>query len=114
MAEIIFSIHCSALRRRVVLFRHTWEGHVLPQHPAVRHKIPLIKKVLESEAVADLYEQIEYPKRVFIQFKCPDFLPINNFIRVTMKILDEKKAIVTSAYPVNSFPKEGVRKYESR
>lgn len=47
-------------------------------------------------------------------YYCYYFMPLyGEYLRVAFKILNDKDAIVTSAYPVPQIPDEGVVPYES-
>ena len=112
MSGTIFSIYCPALKLDVILFRQTWEEHILPYHKEMTNKISLVKSAVQSASENNIYQKIETPEKIAIQKRCSDFLPNDAFIRVAIKILNNKKAVITSAYPSKGFPKKGVKKYE--
>ena len=112
---IILSVHCPALNATVRLKETTWTYKILPGHPLMRNKLHLVKETIEKcDSVDKLYQKVRNLSKISTQMKCSDFLPANPYVRVAMQLKDDGTAVVTSAYPVHSFPKEGVKKYESR
>ncbi|GEM_PF-2179301 len=112
--EVLFKAKCPALGLNVILFRQAWEQHILPSHPQLGGKEEVVKQVIQScHLLDDIFQKVDRPKRLAIQKRCSDFEPINSYLRVAIEIKKKGNwAIVTSAYPVNSFPKKGVKKYE--
>lgn len=79
----------------------------------MRNRLNLVKETIEKCDSADkIYQKVRNPSKISTQMKCSDFLPANPYVRVAMQLKDDGTAVVTSTYPVNSFPKEGVKKYE--
>lgn len=111
---VVFSVRCPYIQRTVVLYRQTWEEHILPQRPELKHHVDLIKKILQEESSDTLVSQkIDNPNKIALQKKCSHFLPYNQYLRIALKVLGNKElAIVTTVIPVNSIQSSGVKKYE--
>jgi hypothetical protein len=112
--EILFKVKCPALGLNVVLFRQTWEEQILPPHPQLRGKEELVKASIQNCHSRDnIFQKVDRPRKIALQKRCPDFEPMNRYSRVAIELKrKEDWAVVTSAYPVNGFPKRGVKKYE--
>lgn len=112
--DLLFRIPCPALGLPVVLFKQIWDEHILPSHPQLGGKIELVKSLIQScESLDDIFQKADRPRKIAIQKHCPDFMPMNRFLRVAIELKSKGNwAVVTSAYPVNSFPKRGIKKYE--
>jgi len=39
----LFQVFCPALEYNVILFKQTWEEHVLPTHPDMKNKLDVVK-----------------------------------------------------------------------
>ena len=92
-----------------------WKYKILADHPEMEGKVSLIKDVVKNcpkNAQGEgVYEKIDNPNKFFIQKRTAYFLPLNDFIRVTLEWTDasRSRACITSAYPVNGLPIEGVK-----
>lgn len=78
-------------------------------------KISLVKEALERCLEKDEVVQWKESKSNdwFVQYQCHHFEPYNNFLRISIRILDSNTAIVTSAYPVkNAVLGKEIKKYE--
>jgi len=110
-------VHWKKAGLEVDLYGEAWYGHILPRHSEdMQGKIPLVKQALEHCLGKDEVFQWKESKgsEWFVQYKCHHFDPYNNFLRVSIRILDGQTAVVTSAYPVKNAPSEKeIRKYES-
>ena len=115
--KLLFRVHWKKADIDVNLYERAWYGHILPRHSEdMQGKIPLVKEALEH--CLEKNEIFQWARSEsdewFVQYKCPHFDPYNNFLRISIRILAGKTAIVTSAYPVKNMPSEKeIRKYES-
>lgn len=112
--EVLFRVKCPALGLYVLLFNQTWKEHVLPSHPQLEGKEGLVKSIIQScDSHDDIFQKADRPRKIAIQKRCADFEPMNRYVRVAIELKKRKEwALVTSVYPVNGFPKKGVKKYE--
>jgi len=115
--KLLFSVHWKKANLNVDLHDKAWYGHILPRHSEdMQGKMSLVKEALERCLEKGEIFQWEGSKsdEWFVQYRCHHFDPYNNFLRISIKIIDDKIAIITSAYPVKNVPSEKeVRKYGS-
>lgn len=108
--EIFPRLNCS-----VFLEEKIWKYKILVDHPEMDGKLNLIKDTLKNcpkNAQGEgVYEKTNNPEKFFIQRKTPHFLPLNDFLRITLGWTDSSRsrACITSAYPVNGLPAKGVK-----
>ena len=92
--EIVFVVECPAIRRKVILYKQTWEEHILPARPGLKQRLGLIRELIEkSPPDMAVYQSIDNPEKL---------------------LNDSKTAIVTTVVPVNNLPTIGVKKYERK
>ena len=75
----------------------------------------LVKEALEyCLEKGDIFQWVDSKSdEWFAQYQCHHFDPYNHFLRISVRIMNDKEAIVTSAYPVKDMPSEKeTRKYE--
>jgi hypothetical protein len=109
----LLSVYSPALNREVVLYRQTWEEHILPSRPGLKSKLNLIERIITSKKEElILTQKADDPERVAIQKEVPDFLPLNRYLRIAVKMLDKPndKAIMLTAIPVDNVQKTGVKR----
>jgi hypothetical protein len=115
LKDVFFSVPWETANRDVILTKETYYGHIAREHPVITvGKIPLIQRAVEA-AVGnrEFYKYADGKNdEFFTQYKCPDFEPINDHLRVAFKARDESVFIVATAFPVWGFPKRGIKKYE--
>lgn len=86
------------LKRQVSLRRQTWLDHILPQHPELKGKLPLIKQLIEDSSSNILrYRRKSNPMELAFFLKCEYFQPYNTHLKLALKILSDSEAIVTTA-----------------
>ena len=86
------------LKRQVSLRRETWLDHILPKHPELKGKLPLIKQMIEdSDASILRYRRKSNPMELAFFLKCEHFQPYNTHLKLALKILSDSEAIVTTA-----------------
>ena len=92
-----------------------WRFKILSDHPEMNGKLDLIKDTLKNcpkNAQGEgVYEKTDNPRKFFIQRRTPYFMPLNDFLRITLVWIDSSRsrACITSAYPVNGLPIKGVK-----
>ena len=97
--EIFFKISCPGLQRDVILYEHTWYGHIMTEHPKMDGRRPLVEQVVKNLKSADIFQYTtSAPEECFTEFNCVHFRPFNDYLRVAFKVLDKTTALVTSAY----------------
>lgn len=108
--KVLFTAFCPALNRKIELHAKTWYGHIMKFHAEMRGKRGLLKRAIEETRDSALVMRFNYypSNKVFVNFQCVDFLPLNNFLRITFEIADDNRAFVTSAFAVDSIPKKGI------
>ena len=112
-SNVMFSVKCPALGKDVVLLREIWEQKITIDHPEVKGKEELVKQTIQNfKSEDDIYQKIENPRKISFQIECADFLPWNKYLRIALRISDYR-IVVTSVYPVKSYPQKGVKKYDS-
>ena len=79
----VLTVRCPLIGRKVVLYKQTWEEHIIPQHPEVcQHLNMLIKDTLEKpDAKIFVFSNTQNPEEVLIYKECPHFLPPFTFMR---------------------------------
>ena len=114
--EIILAAECPAIHRKVILYKQTWEEHILPARPDLKHRLGLVREIIEkSSPGVMIYQKIDNPDRISFQKESQHFLPYNKYLRIALKLLSNSKtAIVTTVVPVNKLPTIGVKKYERK
>ncbi|GEM_PF-6233346 len=110
----ILSVYCPLIDRKVVLYRQTWEEHIIPQHPEVRqHLNLLIKETLEKpNAKVSLFSNIQNHDESLIYKECHYFLPLSRYLKMAVKLTKNKRiAIIKTIFHVYDLPKKGVMPY---
>jgi len=110
--KTLFVVSCPRLNKGVKLDEKTWREHIIQetQHPEIEPHLDLIKSVIENcDEHQPVWQKISNPKKLCIVKQVPAFLPDNKFILVGLEIYSDTMACVTSAYPVNKLPSEGMR-----
>lgn len=107
--DILLSLDCPILDRKVILYRKTWDNHIVPSHPAVQNKIRLIERIIrEAGSKTCFYRKKDAPLKICFQTACVDFKPINEYLRLGLELKPNKKfAIITTVIPVSNQPGEG-------
>ena len=100
----------------MILYRQTFEEHILPSRPELKRHVPLIKSIVEQDSSDVIVSQkISNPDRIAIQKKCPHFMPYNRYLRVALRLLNNKElAVITTVVPVDNVQSAGVKKYERK
>ena len=101
--------------RDVVLTKGAFYGHIQKEHPEVTiAKISLLEKAIQHALRRnEVYQYTAGPASdFFIQYQCPDFEPLNDYIRICFRVIDRSTIIVTTALPVWGFAKTGAQSYE--
>jgi hypothetical protein len=101
-SEILFSVHCPALSKNVILLKNTWHGHIIKAHGSLRNKEGLLKKVVEKIDNSHKFLRFtDEPKNSwFIDHQCPDFKPYHQCLRIAFRSLEDGTVIIASAYPI--------------
>ena len=110
----VLAVYCPLIARKVVLYKQTWEEHIIPQHPDVRHHLNLlIKDALEKpDEQVSLFFNTQNSDEVLIYKKCPHFLPLSQYLKIAVKLTKNKEiAIVKTIFHVYDLPKKGVKPY---
>ena len=110
----VLSVYCPVIDRKVVLYRQTWEEHIIPQHPEVlQHLNLLIKDTLEKpDAKVSVFRNTQNSNEVLIYKECPHFLPLSKYLKIAVKLTKSKEiAIVKTIFPIYDVPKQGVMPY---
>jgi len=110
----VLSVYCPLIDRNIVLYKQTWEEHIVPQHPEVRqHLNLLIKDALEKpDAKVSVFFNTQNSDEVLIYKECPHFLPLSRYLKIAVKLIKNKEiAIVKTIFHVYDVPKKGVRLY---
>ncbi len=99
---------------KVYLLRDDFYGHIKNHSEVNEGKIGLVESVVGSALNKnEIYQWFTSPiSDFFVQLKCVDFLPMNDYLRVSFRKLDDKVFKITSAYPVFGPPTKGVRNYD--
>ena len=106
----LFVVACPKLNRGVKLEKQTWEEHVLPEHPEVENYVKQIKEIIgNTDAQQDMWRMEADPTRLCIVRRVPYFQPANKYILIALRIYSDTMACVTSVYPVDNLPSEGVK-----
>ncbi len=113
---ILIQVSCPYLHRTVTLFDDVWRHKISKEHKEVRDRADLVKKILESpldDTIAVCQKQRE-PSRIAIFKKCPHLLPYYNYIKITVKLINEKEARMTSCYGQDNVPGFDMEAYDGR
>ena len=112
-SEVLASVPCAALGVDVLILKDAWYGHI-KRHLEMDGKLPLVKEVIEKKLTSGAFVQWDDgdKKDFFSDYECPHFLPLNKFLRLAFKILDDKTVILASAYGVFDKAKRRIIKYE--
>jgi hypothetical protein len=103
--NIKFSVFCPYLKREVILYKNTWHYKILHDHPEASNRIELITAILSKDEKDTLkYRKKIDSNRIAIFKECPHFLPYNRYIKIGLKIIDEKRAVVTTVHGQRNLP----------
>jgi len=116
LPQVIFNVTCPVLKRRVILKKDTWKYKICSHavgHPIMRGKEDLVRGIIESsiDPKTLLWQSIKPKNKPFIQVPVPDFLKRNKYLRIGLEIVSDEIAVITTAFPVDSYPK-GAMQYE--
>ena len=113
---ILIQVSCPYLHRTVTLFDDIWRHKISKEHKEVRDHIDFVKKVLESELdeTVAVYQKQRDPSKIAIFKKCPHLLPYYSYIKITIKLINEKEARMTSCYGQDNVPGFDMEVYDGR
>lgn len=61
-----------------------------------------------------MYQKQRDPSRIAIFKKCPHLLPYYNYIKIAVKLINDKEARVTSCYGQDNVPGFDMEAYDGR
>ena len=113
---VLIQVSCPYLHRTVILFDDTWRHKISKEHKEVSNRADLVKKILESplDDTVAVYQKQRDPSRVAIFKKCPHLLPYYNYIKITVKLINDKEARMTSCYGQDNVPGFDMEAYDGR
>jgi len=92
---------CPILRdRKVTLYKDTWLKHICSEHYEVKSLLRIIEHTISSKKddTVLVYQKHRDPNAVAIFKQCYQLNPYYMYIAITVKIVSDKMAIVTSCY----------------
>lgn len=111
---VCFKVPCPGFKREVLLYEHVWYGHIMPEHPKMDGRRPLVEQIVKNLKSADIFQYTtSSAEQWFTEFFCVHFRPYNDYLRVAFKLLDENTAMIASAYNADK-SKWGVKAYDAR
>lgn len=113
---ILIQVSCPYIHRTVILFDDIWRHKISKEHKEVRDRIDLVEKILKSplDDTIAVYQKQRDPSRIAIFKKCPHLLPYYNYIKITLKLINDKEARMTSCYGQNNVPGFDMEAYDGR
>lgn len=98
-SDILLSVYCPYLNRSVNLKKDTWYHKIIEAHPEVSNCIKLIEQILSTNDKSILkYRRKKHPNEIAIFKEVPHLLPLNRYIKIGLKLLNDKEAIVTTVH----------------
>lgn len=113
---VLIQVSCPFVHRTVTLFNDIWCHKISKEHKEVRDRIDLVEKILKSplDDTIAVYQKQRDPSRIAIFKKCPHLLPYYNYIKITLKLINDKEARMTSCYGQNNVPGFDMEAYDGR
>ena len=89
----LVSVHWKKANLDVHLYEETWYGHIIPRHSEdMQGKVQVVQEALQHCLdKGEIFQWVRSQSNEwFVQYKCPHFDPFNNFLRVSIRILDSE------------------------
>ncbi len=105
-SKFLISVFCPFLKKEVILPEKTWIYHIIAEHQEVKGHTKLIERILLQDTDKDLkiYKKIEEPRRIAIFKESEYFKPMNRYIKIALKIKNDKQFEVITCQGIDNLP----------
>jgi len=108
--NIVFEVFSPHIKRTVKLYRNTWKYKILQDHYEIgsQHLVPIQSLLSNKDIPVEKYRKTKDQNKIAIFFQYDDFLPYNKYLKIALKIIDDKTAIVTTIHGAFNLPTVGM------